>query len=81
MHLSYYYILRAFQSTSGSISALVAGLDTIKGVAKDLSLWGSFLENHDVERFASFTKDMALAKNVRHLQPDLSEQALTLVFC
>ncbi|KAK4673514.1 hypothetical protein QC763_112690 [Podospora pseudopauciseta] len=60
---SYYYILRAFQSTSGSISALVAGLDTIKGVAKDLSLWGSFLENHDVERFASFTKDMALAKN------------------
>ncbi|KAK4197732.1 family 13 putative glycoside hydrolase [Triangularia verruculosa] len=60
---SYYYILRAFQSTSGSISALVAGLNTVKGAAKDLSLWGSFLENHDVERFASFTKDMTLAKN------------------
>ncbi|KAK4188342.1 family 13 putative glycoside hydrolase [Podospora australis] len=59
----YYWILRAFSSTSGSISELVTGLNTLKGVAKDLSLYGSFLENHDVERFASITKDMALAKN------------------
>lgn len=55
---SYYWILRAFQSTSGSITALVDGLNTLRGAAKDLSLYGSFLENHDVERFASFTKDM-----------------------
>ncbi|KAK4161957.1 family 13 putative glycoside hydrolase [Cladorrhinum sp. PSN259] len=60
---SYYWILRAFQSTSGSIQGLVDGMNTLKGAAKDLSLYGSFLENHDVERFASFTKDMALAKN------------------
>ncbi|KAK3984299.1 glycoside hydrolase superfamily [Cladorrhinum sp. PSN332] len=60
---SYYWMLRAFQSTSGSISALVEGMNTLKGAAKDLSLYGSFLENHDVARFASFTKDMALTKN------------------
>ncbi|KAK4229500.1 family 13 putative glycoside hydrolase [Podospora fimiseda] len=60
---SYYWMLRAFQSTSGSISSLVQGMNILKGAAKDLSLYGSFLENHDVARFASFTKDMALAKN------------------
>ncbi|KAL2178652.1 glycoside hydrolase family 13 protein [Thermothelomyces heterothallicus CBS 202.75] len=60
---SYYWVLRAFQSTSGSISELVSGLDNLQNTARDLSLYGSFLENHDVERFPSFTKDKALAKN------------------
>ncbi|KAL2154139.1 hypothetical protein VTH82DRAFT_2815 [Thermothelomyces myriococcoides] len=60
---SYYWVLRAFQSTSGSISELVSGLENLQNTAKDLSLYGSFLENHDVERFPSFTKDKALAKN------------------
>lgn len=55
---SYYWILRAFQSPSGSIGSLVSGLETLRNLAKDLSLYGSFLENHDVERFAYFTKDM-----------------------
>ncbi|SPQ18921.1 669d54c3-0936-45ee-a914-0d85de7e1766 [Thermothielavioides terrestris] len=58
---SYYWILRAFQSSSGSISDLVSGLNTLHAVALDLSLYGSFLENHDVARFASFTQDMAIA--------------------
>ncbi|KAK4235791.1 hypothetical protein C8A03DRAFT_46130 [Achaetomium macrosporum] len=58
---SYYWMLRAFQSTSGSISELVSGLNTLRGAASDLSLYGSFLENHDVARFPSFTQDMAIA--------------------
>ncbi|KAK4154020.1 glycoside hydrolase [Chaetomidium leptoderma] len=60
---SYYGILRAFQSPSGNISQLIATLNTLRGAAQDLSLYGSFLENHDVERFPSFTQDKALAKN------------------
>ncbi|GAB1311163.1 alpha-amylase [Madurella fahalii] len=60
---SYYWMLRAFQSTSGSLRELVDGINTLRNAASDLSLYGSFLENHDVERFASFTQDMALAKN------------------
>ncbi|KAK3362804.1 glycoside hydrolase superfamily [Lasiosphaeria hispida] len=60
---SYYWVLRAFQSTSGSVSELVNGLAKLKSNALDLSLFGSFLENHDVERFPSFTSDMALTKN------------------
>ena len=55
---SYFWTLRAFQSPSGNISELVAGLDTLRGAAQDLSLYGSFLENHDVERFPSLTQDM-----------------------
>ncbi|KXX79767.1 Alpha-amylase A type-1/2 [Madurella mycetomatis] len=58
---SYYWTLRAFQSPSGSFSELADGINTLRGAASDLSLYGSFLENHDVERFASFTRDMAIA--------------------
>lgn len=34
--------------------------------AQDTSLYGSFLENHDVERFAYFTKDMASNRDGSH---------------
>ncbi|KAH6649949.1 glycoside hydrolase superfamily [Chaetomium tenue] len=60
---SYYWILNAFKSSDGSISELVSGLNTLSGVAQDPSLYGSFLENHDIERFPSFTEDKALVKN------------------
>lgn len=59
----YYWITRAFQSTSGSISDLATGINTMKGQASDLSLYGSFLENHDNPRFPSLTSDMSLAKS------------------
>ncbi|KAM7214680.1 Glycoside hydrolase superfamily [Rhypophila decipiens] len=62
-YASVYWITRAFQSTSGSISGLVDGLARLKNLAIDLSLYGSFLENHDLPRFPSLTRDMALAKN------------------
>lgn len=54
---SYYWILRAFQSTNGAIGDLVNGLNSLRGIALDPSMYGSFLENHDVERFPSFTQD------------------------
>ena len=62
-YASYYWITYAFQSTSGSISALASGINQLKSLAQDTSLYGSFLENHDQPRFASLTSDFALAKN------------------
>ncbi|KAK1757540.1 glycoside hydrolase family 13 protein, partial [Echria macrotheca] len=60
---SYYWILQAFGSTTGSISQLVDGINTMKNGGKDTSLYGSFIENHDIERFPHTTSDMALVKN------------------
>ncbi|KAL1841488.1 hypothetical protein VTJ49DRAFT_6979 [Mycothermus thermophilus] len=60
---SYYWIRRAFQSPSNTMGELVAGLNTLRGAARDLSLYGSFLENHDIERFGFLTRDVALVKN------------------
>jgi alpha-amylase len=62
-YASYYWITQAFQSSSGSISNLASGINTLKSIARDTSLYGSFMENHDQARFASLTSDMALAKN------------------
>ncbi|KAL1883834.1 hypothetical protein VTK73DRAFT_7622 [Phialemonium thermophilum] len=60
---SYYWITQAFQSTSGSIYTLANGINTLKGLARNTSVYGSFLENHDQKRFPSLTQDMALTKN------------------
>ncbi|KAF7933340.1 hypothetical protein EAE99_003225 [Botrytis elliptica] len=60
---AYYWITQAFQSTSGSISNLANGINTMKSTCSDTTLLGSFIENHDVARFASLTSDAALAKN------------------
>ncbi|MGI4814179.1 MAG: alpha-amylase family glycosyl hydrolase [Janthinobacterium lividum] len=46
----YYPLLRAFQSTTGSMSDLVAMVNTIKSGAKDSTLLGNFIENHDNPR-------------------------------
>lgn len=60
---SYYWITQAFQSTSGSMSNLVNGINQMKDTCSDTTLLGSFLENHDQPRFASLTQDFSLAKN------------------
>lgn len=60
----YYPLTAAFESTSGSISNLVNELNTMKSTCKDTTLLGSFSENHDVPRFASYTSDYSLAKNI-----------------
>jgi len=54
---------QAFQSTSGSISNLVKGINQMKSTCADTTILGSFMENHDVARFASLTSDMSLVKN------------------
>jgi alpha-amylase len=59
----FYWATQAFQSTSGSISNLANGINSMKSQAANLSLYGSFLENHDQQRFSYHTSDMALAKN------------------
>lgn len=60
---SYYWITQAFQSTSGSISNLVNGVNEMKSECADTTLLGSFMENHDNPRFPSYTPDISLAKN------------------
>ncbi|KAF3389655.1 Alpha-amylase A type-3 [Penicillium rolfsii] len=59
----YYPLLRAFQSTSGSMSDLYEMINTVKSTCSDSTLLGTFVENHDNPRFASYTNDMSLAKN------------------
>ncbi|BCS20599.1 alpha-amylase [Aspergillus puulaauensis] len=60
----YYPLLRAFSSTSGSISELYDMINSVKSTCADSTLLGSFIENHDNPRFASETDDISLAKNV-----------------
>ncbi|KAJ5093297.1 hypothetical protein N7456_009158 [Penicillium angulare] len=60
---TYWPLLRAFESTSGSISDLYDMINTVKSDCADSTLLGSFVENHDNPRFASYTDDMSLAKN------------------
>ncbi|KAK2769012.1 putative alpha-amylase [Colletotrichum kahawae] len=60
---AYYWITQAFQSTMGSIWNLRDGIKTLGSTARDLTLYGSFLENHDQARFLHSTADLALLKN------------------
>ncbi|KAK1999176.1 alpha amylase [Colletotrichum falcatum] len=60
---AYYWITQAFQSTTGSIYNLSDGIKRLALAARDLTLYGSFLENHDQSRFPHYTKDRALLKN------------------
>ncbi|PWY87724.1 alpha-amylase [Aspergillus heteromorphus CBS 117.55] len=59
----YYPLLRAFESTNGSISDLYNMINTVKSTCNDSTLLGTFVENHDNPRFANYTSDMSLAKN------------------
>ncbi|OLN88606.1 Alpha-amylase A type-3-like protein 1 [Colletotrichum chlorophyti] len=60
---AYYWVTQAFQSTMGSIWNLRDGIRKLGEVASDLTLYGSFLENHDQPRFSHHTSDTALFKN------------------
>jgi alpha-amylase len=60
---TYYTVTQAFQSTGGSISNLVKGVNSMKVTCADTTLLGSFLENHDQPRFPSYTSDVSLTKN------------------
>jgi alpha-amylase len=60
----YYPLVRAFQSTTGSINDLVETINSVKQNCPDPTAFGSFSENHDVPRFANYTEDLSLAKNI-----------------
>jgi alpha-amylase len=59
----YYWVTQAFESTSGSISNLVNGINEMKSDCSDTTLLGTFMENHDNPRFPSLTSDISLTKN------------------
>jgi hypothetical protein len=62
-NIRYYWITQAFESTSGSISNLVNGVNALISDCLDTTLLGTFMENHDNPRFPSLTSDLSLAKN------------------
>lgn len=59
----YYPALDAFKSVGGNLGGLAQAITTVQESCKDSNLLGNFLENHDIARFASYTDDLALAKN------------------
>lgn len=61
---AYFPLIRAFNSTEGSFFDLVQEVYNVQNSCKDGTLVGSFSENHDQPRFASYTQDEMLAKNV-----------------
>ena len=54
----YYALLNAF--TLGNTTALATQVQAMKNACHDVTAMASFSENHDVGRFASMTKDMAV---------------------
>lgn len=60
----YFPLINAFKSTSGSMSKLADAINDTKNTCKDISLLGSFSENHDNPRFPSQDHDIAHASNV-----------------
>ncbi|KAK7408531.1 hypothetical protein QQX98_009291 [Neonectria punicea] len=59
----YYWLKRAFGSTSGDFTELAKGIERVKNEAVNSSLLGTFMENHDQDRFPTVTTDESLNKN------------------
>ncbi|KAF2119352.1 glycoside hydrolase superfamily [Lophiotrema nucula] len=59
----YWPMMYFLNSTSGDSGSFLSALSAVKGTCKDVSVLGTFTENHDLPRFASQTQDMSLAKN------------------
>ncbi|KAF2260515.1 alpha-amylase [Lojkania enalia] len=60
----YWPLMLFLNSTTGTSGPLLDSLSSMQSTCKDVSVLGTFSENHDLPRFASQTDDMALAKNV-----------------
>ncbi|SMR55084.1 unnamed protein product [Zymoseptoria tritici ST99CH_1E4] len=60
---AYYWIIQAFQRSTGSMANLANGMAWMKAVCRDTTLLGSFIENHDLPRYASMTNDVARIQN------------------
>lgn len=61
---NYFNATAAFRSTNGSMSALAASIENMQALCADVTVLGSFTENHDVVRFAFGQPDVAVAANV-----------------
>ncbi|EFX05166.1 O-glycosyl hydrolase [Grosmannia clavigera kw1407] len=61
----YYPLISVFSGsgTSSSISSLYSMVASVAADCTDATLLGTFVENHDNPRFASYTTDYSLAKN------------------
>lgn len=60
-YLDYYKIITAFNG--GDMNEIDAIRHDTRASCNDTALMASFIENHDMPRFASYNGDMALAKN------------------
>ena len=60
----YFPLIRAFSAPNGSVSDLVSEMNSVQSACRDTTVLGSFSENHDQPRFASFTADISQAMNV-----------------
>ncbi|KAF2722750.1 glycoside hydrolase family 13 protein [Polychaeton citri CBS 116435] len=63
-YATYFQLIDAFTSSSGNMSALSGTMASTADNCKDLSLLGTFSENHDQPRFASINGDISVAANV-----------------
>jgi alpha-amylase len=64
----YYQATQFFSNTSVTSLNLVNEIQYLNSQCKDTTLTGSFSENHDQPRFASFTSDIT----VRQVPVDMS---------
>ncbi len=78
---NYFPMIEAF--SAGNISALTQATQITKKTCADTTALASFSENHDLPRFASYTKDLAVSPPppIRHppIQPS-EARSLTYVF-
>jgi alpha-amylase len=63
-YAAYYTSHKFFNDTTATPYNLIYDLINTTAVCKDPALIGEFSENHDKPRFASYTQDMSLAKNM-----------------
>lgn len=68
----YYPLVRAFNTSEGSMSDLVSMVEQVQTNSSDTSLYGSFLNNHDNARFESFVTDTSRVWNA-HAYPFVTD--------
>ena len=62
-YAAYYWIVQSFQNSSSSMTTLASNINWMKYTCSDTTLLGSFTENHDNPRLASFTSSITRIKN------------------
>lgn len=62
-YAAYYWVIRAFSSTTATMTELTNNIQWLNATCQDTTLLGNFLENHDQARFPSMTTDIGLTKN------------------